>query len=629
MRTGSTRREFLGAVATAPAVGALSGRASSESAGVIQTGDEWPEFGYDAANTGHNPGGTGPVEEIGGLWRSQLDGRATAQPAVADGVVYLASQDGRVYAFDTESGESRAGWPVELDGPTGCPPAVVDGTLYVGDSTGTIHAIDTESGETAWRFGTEGTAETAPTVVDGTVYVTSSDGVYAIEPAGAAGEVAAQWSYTLPDDDNRTITTAPAVATIDTETGTEQFVYVGLDSSSEENGAIIALNGGERAWVVAARGPVLSAPAVADGWVYAGGGVEGNPQEGALYKIDAASGDPQGERPVSTPGWVVSSPTVTAETVYVGTRSGQLVAFDTATGAQKWSFDTGLRISSSPAVVDGTVYVTSESSFAYAVDPDGEEVWSFQTSSSQLASPAVANGVVYVPSVDSTEQSTLYALGEGGEIESGAPLGDDGTEEVDGSVIENDDPQSDYAFLVVPAAVGGFFTLIAAVGYAIIRSGVPERFEVDEAPVERLYDDEEEIPGNSGRSQSAVWSAVVGDVISRAEQSEKAATENVIVTNYIDNTLDSPVVAYEIESARDEPARVTVTAPFVDEERAETLGDQPLNEGWTIGEETLRFETVLGAGETVKTMVGRQDCPDDRTDELLTKPDVSVEPLEN
>lgn len=630
MRSGLTRRELLGAFAAAPAVGAASGRARARSsaATAAQTGEEWAEFAFDAANTGYNPDGTPAVDDVGGRWRARTGGRLTVQPAVAGGVVYAPSQDGRVYAFDAAGGTALDGWPVDLGSPVGSAPAVVDGTLYVGDDDGRLHAIDATSGETQWRFGTGGRVETPPVVVEGTVYVSSTGGgVYAVEADQGADGVTERWSFET--DDQRTMNTGPAVATVDTGDGPERLVYVGTDSSNERNGAVFAINEGDQEWAFPALGPVTSTPAVADGWVYVCSGVEGDPTQGRLYRINAGSGEIQGE--LDTGGQVVGSPAVTEETVYVGSRGSELYAFDVESGTEQWTFRTNRPIVASPAVVDGTVYVLDRSETAYALDTDGRRRWSYDTGGSQFAAPAVADGTVYVPSVDSTEESTLYALGEGGEIPSGGG-GDSGSDDTDvpGSVIESDGPESDFAFLIVPAIAGGFVTLVAGVGYAIIRSGLPEKFAVDEAPVERLYDDEDEDAekpeeAEADRHQSPVWDLVVGDVITRADDTEKAATQNVIVSKYVDrDTLDSPVVAYEIESARDEPVRLQLSEPLVDD-AADGLADQPLNEGWRIEESGVVFETAVGPGETIRTMIGRQDCPTDRAEELGGKPTVSIE----
>ncbi|MCH8349839.1 MAG: PQQ-binding-like beta-propeller repeat protein, partial [Chloroflexi bacterium] len=40
---------------------------------------------------------------------------------------------------------------------------------------------------------------------------------------------------------------------------------------------------------------------------------------------------------------------------------------DAATGQEKWRFETGDRVSSSPAVVDGVVYFGSDDGHLYAV----------------------------------------------------------------------------------------------------------------------------------------------------------------------------------------------------------------------------------------------------------------------
>ena len=66
-----------------------------------------------------------------------------------------------------------------------------------------------------------------------------------------------------------------------------------------------------------------------------------------------------------------------------------------------WSFATGSFIYSSPAVVNGVVYVGSEDHSLYALDAhSGTKLWSFTTGGFVHSSPAVVNGVVYVGSHD-------------------------------------------------------------------------------------------------------------------------------------------------------------------------------------------------------------------------------------
>jgi len=69
----------------------------------------------------------------------------------------------------------------------------------------------------------------------------------------------------------------------------------------------------------------------------------------------------------------------------------------------KWSYTTGNTVSSSPAVVNGVVYVGSWDGNLYALNAHtGARLWSYDTVYEVWSSPAVANGVVYVGAVTTT-----------------------------------------------------------------------------------------------------------------------------------------------------------------------------------------------------------------------------------
>ena len=67
---------------------------------------------------------------------------------------------------------------------------------------------------------------------------------------------------------------------------------------------------------------------------------------------------------------------------------------------------------SSPAVVNGVVYIGSRDDNLYALNAStGAKLWSFTTGGEVIASPAVANGVVYIGSYNqNTNDGTMYAL---------------------------------------------------------------------------------------------------------------------------------------------------------------------------------------------------------------------------
>ena len=69
--------------------------------------------------------------------------------------------------------------------------------------------------------------------------------------------------------------------------------------------------------------------------------------------------------------------------------------------ALKWSYTTGNVFHSSPAVVNGVVYILSEDGYVYALNAlTGAKLWSHFTEVYSTSAPAVVNGVVYVGTQD-------------------------------------------------------------------------------------------------------------------------------------------------------------------------------------------------------------------------------------
>lgn len=130
------------------------------------------------------------------------------------------------------------------------------------------------------------------------------------------------------------------------------------------------------------------------------------PGQWAMFRRDlgntgAAGGAGSGPRGTvkwvfPTGGAVHSSPAVVDGTVYVGSRDGRLYALDAATGALRWEYRTESWVESSPAVVDGTVYFGSQDGMLRALDAaTGALVWEFDAGFGVDSAPAVAGGIVY------------------------------------------------------------------------------------------------------------------------------------------------------------------------------------------------------------------------------------------
>jgi outer membrane protein assembly factor BamB len=396
----------------------------------------------------------GPTQLKGVKWAFNTGGPVVTSPAIADGVVYIASLTGHLHAIDQQSGREK--WKFKSGMPIASSPTVADGVVYFVSSTGSLAAIDTATGQPKWVFAVEyerkfeakglhgypNTAQvipdawdvftSSPAVAAGKVYFGSGDGnIYAV----AAGTGILQWKFATGD----VVHASPAVVG-----GT---VYVG-----SWDGNLYALDAetGAKKWVFeAGRDPVYhnqvgfqSSPAVVDGTVYVGC------RDAHVYALDAATGRKKWDYPTSK-SWVNGTPAVRDGMVYVGTSdTARFMALDAKTGRLRWVFDAKAYIFSSAALAGDLAYFGSHNGKLYAVDTrNGTLAWHFQTDASKrdpmkvlnedgslkresfaplfgdfqdmyvdffryisigaiMSSPVVDQGVVYVGSTD----GNLYAL---------------------------------------------------------------------------------------------------------------------------------------------------------------------------------------------------------------------------
>ena len=106
-------------------------------------------------------------------------------------------------------------------------------------------------------------------------------------------------------------------------------------------------------------------------------------------------------------GGVESSPAVVNGVVYLGAGDFNVYAVNARTGASLWSYATGNEVYSSPAVANGVVYAGSYDGNVYALNArTGVKLWSYNTGGDVYSSPAVVNEVVYIGSLD----GNVYAL---------------------------------------------------------------------------------------------------------------------------------------------------------------------------------------------------------------------------
>ncbi len=121
-----------------------------------------------------------------------------------------------------------------------------------------------------------------------------------------------------------------------------------------------------------------------------------------------------------TTGWMVtSSPAVVNGKVYIGSNDENFYCLDAETGQKLWSYYIEALSSCSPAVYDGKVYIGSDHDYFYCFDADsGGLIWTFLKNNYGFSSPspAVVDGKVYFAHArggggpGSGQNASLYCL---------------------------------------------------------------------------------------------------------------------------------------------------------------------------------------------------------------------------
>jgi outer membrane protein assembly factor BamB len=96
-------------------------------------------------------------------------------PIVADGILYIGSSDGKLYAIDAATGKLAWDSPYVTGDKIWSTPLVHEGVVYVGSFDNKLHAIDAAVGTPIWEFEAGGTIGATPLIYNGTIYFGSFD----------------------------------------------------------------------------------------------------------------------------------------------------------------------------------------------------------------------------------------------------------------------------------------------------------------------------------------------------------------------------------------------------------------------------------------------------------------------
>ena len=291
-------------------------------------------------------------------WTGTTGGPVRSSPAVIAGVVYVGSDDGRVYAYNATTGAVE--WSVPLGAPVASSPAFDATNMYVGTDDHKLHAIRLSDRAELWSATLDsgfGGLTSVPLVSGGIVFASSATSVYAYKATNGAK----LWSTALT-----------ATGTLSVPSSTGNVIYV----SSYADATVWAYRfDGVLMWSNTVPGPRAACAAATPGPMVSGNVVYATlcpssaPGAPSLFTYQAATGAPMWSN-ASTQ--LSSTPTIGFGPLYAVSSANQSLEARSATdGSLVWSAALGSTTSSSPALADKVVYVATDDHKLRAFDADG------------------------------------------------------------------------------------------------------------------------------------------------------------------------------------------------------------------------------------------------------------------
>lgn len=286
-----------------------------------------------------------PTASVTRLWKERvgsgaLDTGVRLRPAYSDGVIYAASPDGTVQAFDAKTGDtiwmhhSRThgwfGWgdAHRKDAFYSGGPDVANGLFVIGTLDGHVYGLDAKDGSKRWRATVTAGVISAPVIVGDRVVVRTNDGKVFCLDAGSGKQL---WVYDQS-----------SVPLLSLRGNGPLMVAKGVVFFGSDSGQLVALrlDNGDPLWSI----PLATGEGRTDidrlddadgSIILSGQTLYAAAYHGQLTAIDGPSARPLWKRDFST----YVSLDVSGNTVVGVDDASNVWAFDTATGSDLWKQD--------------------------------------------------------------------------------------------------------------------------------------------------------------------------------------------------------------------------------------------------------------------------------------------------
>lgn len=241
------------------------------------------------------------------LWQKKMKKGVLAEPVIAGKYLLITSLDG-IYAFDTFGpGEKSSGnpvWAVSING-TVSTPAVDSGMLFIGSEDRRLFGFDYSGSklQKIWEYELSGSCRMKPFVsqAGGFVAAATTDGfVYAVDKKSGTYK----WNFVVK---------SPVIGNIVSgKINGVEHLFFGSDS-----GIFYCLdNSGKRVWQFAAGGKIRTEPVIHNGRIWFGSA------DNALYALDPATGKEVFK--FKSDGNIYGKPLIEGDRLFFGSTDGYI-----------------------------------------------------------------------------------------------------------------------------------------------------------------------------------------------------------------------------------------------------------------------------------------------------------------
>ena len=345
--------------------------------------DDWTQLGGSPTHSRNAVNQITPPLRM--LWKSDIQHSPLGILTASNGVLFVGTMGGKVYALDHKTGESfgsldlekSIGKGIAIDGlhgyfgrisndktifgyelrngnyiwkrkigPVESIPLISGELLYVTTKTGYLYCLDMETGAEKWKFDAGKPFHSTPARWNGLIIATNDSGyVYGI--SASTGKL--KWKFQT----GAPIFATPIISGDDIYVGNIGGTFYSIDAKS-----------GTANWNYESRASYYSTPSVGGEKVYIMSG------DGILLSLSKSDGSIIWKGDLHAP--ISEGMLLSGKYIYVGSLDGNLYAVSAETGNVLWSEKLDGRVRTSPLEYKGSIFIGTENKYLYAFEQDSD-----------------------------------------------------------------------------------------------------------------------------------------------------------------------------------------------------------------------------------------------------------------